>query len=196
MLARVDEPQAEDLVQETFVRALRHAEVLARLTPEQRRAWLVTTLKRLFFDSSARAQSAQKAQKAQKAQEMALNGFFESGPESEGAGEMWMSLPAGTAQHTLNRVLAGQALKLVPLPDRALVAWSLCSEMTSREIGEQLGVPAGTVRARLHEALGRLRVRLGVEMNETRSANEATQDKDRVIGKAQKNISTQKGHKQ
>ena len=41
---------AEDLTQETFVRALMNGETVMELSPSKRRAWLYRTFKNLFFD--------------------------------------------------------------------------------------------------------------------------------------------------
>lgn len=46
---------AEDLVQETFVKALIHTETVEDLSPNQRRAWLYRVFKNLFFDRCRRA---------------------------------------------------------------------------------------------------------------------------------------------
>lgn len=46
---------AEDLVQETFVKALMNTETVEDLTPTKRRAWLYRTFKNLFFDRYRRA---------------------------------------------------------------------------------------------------------------------------------------------
>ena len=40
----------EDLIQETFVKALMNAETVADLSPKKQRAWLYRTFKNLFFD--------------------------------------------------------------------------------------------------------------------------------------------------
>ena len=40
---------AEDLVQETFVKALMNTEVVEDLSPSKQRAWLFRTFKNLFF---------------------------------------------------------------------------------------------------------------------------------------------------
>jgi len=42
--------EAEDLAQEVMVRALQNFEILSRLSPMARRAWLMRTLKNLFID--------------------------------------------------------------------------------------------------------------------------------------------------
>ena len=46
---------AEDLVQETFVKALMNTETVADLSPSKQRAWLFRTFKNLFFDRYRRA---------------------------------------------------------------------------------------------------------------------------------------------
>ena len=46
---------AEDLVQETFIKALIHASTVTDLSPSQQRAWLYRTFKNLFFDRCRRA---------------------------------------------------------------------------------------------------------------------------------------------
>ena len=46
---------AEDLVQETFIRALMNAEIVEDLSPRKQRAWLYRTFKNLFFDRYRRA---------------------------------------------------------------------------------------------------------------------------------------------
>lgn len=46
--------QAEDLVQETFVRALMHEDTVEELSTGQRRAWLYRTMKNLYFDRCRR----------------------------------------------------------------------------------------------------------------------------------------------
>ena len=40
----------EDLVQETFVKAMMNTDTLEDLSPTKRRAWLFRTFKNLFFD--------------------------------------------------------------------------------------------------------------------------------------------------
>lgn len=46
---------AEDLLQETFVRAMMNSEIVEDLSPSKQRAWLYRTFKNLFFDSYRRA---------------------------------------------------------------------------------------------------------------------------------------------
>ena len=45
-----DKSSAEDIVQETFLRALEHADVLNGLDKHQCRAWLYKTARNLFID--------------------------------------------------------------------------------------------------------------------------------------------------
>ena len=48
-----DSAWAEDLVQDTFTRAMLHLDLLRLLNLHQRRAWLYTTLKHRFLDEQA-----------------------------------------------------------------------------------------------------------------------------------------------
>ena len=49
--------------------------------------------------------------------------------------------------------------ELVPEADRQLVEMRYRLGLNSREIADELGIPAATVRARLHQAIKRLRAR-------------------------------------
>ena len=50
-----DQTRAEDLAQETFLRAMQHAELLAGLNLRQQKAWLFETAHNLFCDQARRA---------------------------------------------------------------------------------------------------------------------------------------------
>ena len=50
-----DEDAAEDLAQETFLRAMGHAGLLAGLSAPQQKAWLFETAHNLFCDAARRA---------------------------------------------------------------------------------------------------------------------------------------------
>ena len=49
-----DQTRAEDLAQETFLRAMQHAELLAGLNLRQQKAWLFETAHNLFCDQARR----------------------------------------------------------------------------------------------------------------------------------------------
>ena len=50
-----DEGRAEDLAQETFLRALAHQQLLASLSTPQQKSWLFETAHNLFCDGARRA---------------------------------------------------------------------------------------------------------------------------------------------
>jgi RNA polymerase sigma-70 factor (ECF subfamily) len=136
-LAR-DPHWAEDLVQDTFVRAMGHLDLLGTLKPYQQRAWLYRTLKNLFLDGLA-SQRRQRELVDQLAREP------RSAPSLE------------------DLVLSPDPFALIPERFREVVIQRYMLGMNSREIGEALGIPAATVRSRLHLAIQEARSRLQEE---------------------------------
>jgi len=130
-LAR-DSDRADDLVQETFIRAWAHLELLGQLNPHQRRAWLYQVLKNLFLDGE-RARQRQQALVEQLTREAPIASY--PSPEAMSPG----------------------LFELVPERYRGLLHQRYVLGMTSKEIGRELGIPAATVRSRLHLAIKWLR---------------------------------------
>lgn len=125
---------AEDLVQDTFMRAISHLAMLSGLTLYQRLAWLRRVLKNRFIDQY-RAR--------QREQEMVEQIIRETQLTDDD------SIP----------ILTRELLELAAEKDRELLTQRYILGMTSEEIGNQLGIPAATVRSRLHLARKRLRAR-------------------------------------
>lgn len=125
---------AEDLVHETFLRAMAHLLLLARLRRHQRRSWLFTTLKRIHLDEAA-------ARQRREALSARLGRWNETAAEDS---------------YQLDDFAL---LDLVPPQHRALVVQRYVVGMSSQEIGRQLRVPAATVRSRLHQATKQIRER-------------------------------------
>ena len=128
-----DAYRIDDLVQECFIRAMGHLELLGLLEPYQRRAWLHRTLKNLFLDQES-ARQREEALIEQMAQEAPLAGYLSQ------------------------EVIWPNPFDLVPGKYRDLVRKRYILGMTSQEIASELGVPAATVRSRLHLALKKLRL--------------------------------------
>ena len=129
---------AEDLVQDTFVRAMGHLDLLGALKPYQQRAWLYRTLKNLFLDGlNAR----------QRQQELVDQ----------------LAREPGTSPSLEDLVLSPDPFALVPERFRDVVVQRYVLGMNSREIGEALGIPAATVRSRLYLAIQEARSRLQQE---------------------------------
>jgi len=127
--------RADDLMQETFLRALSHASTLSRLNEHQRDAWLKRVLRNRFFDEErARRRAADRfAQLVRQAQR-----------------EEIVTPPCAF----------DDLVEQLPRPLREVVERRYRLGMTSSEIGETLGIPAATVRTRLRQAILRLRMQL------------------------------------
>ncbi len=129
-----DADVADDLVQETFIRALPHIHTLDGLSPLRRRSWLFRVLKNIFVDDwrTRRRQAALVEQLASDAEE---------------------------STDQIASALTLDALDHVPPRDRELLEQRYVLGLNSREIADALGVPPATVRSRLHVAIKRLRAR-------------------------------------
>lgn len=120
--------RAEDRTQETFFRAWRHFDRLARLDAPAQRAWLVRSLGNLVIDGWRRERTATL--------------FDPPDPARPSVGE---SGERGAAL----RLDVLRALSTLGTTDRQIVILRYFLEMNSREIGEALGMSEGTVRSRL-----------------------------------------------
>ena len=119
-----DRELAEDLVQETFLKALQSADTFEDLGPSQRRAWLYRTMKNLICDRYRRA--VLESQYAQTLEEDAV------------------SLDPGI-QQTENELV----LQMLTPEDRMLFTLRYMEGYNASEISGMLGIPTGTIRARL-----------------------------------------------
>lgn len=127
-----DPDRADDLVQETFARALAHSELLGQLNPYQRRAWSYRVLKNLFLDQR-RARQRERALLGR----LAWQEWVESIPDPLILSpDLFARIPERYAEVLYRRYVLG---------------------MTSHEIGEELGIPAATVRSRIRLAVKWLR---------------------------------------
>ena len=132
-LAR-DGDRADDLVQETLIRAMGNLVLLQQLQPHQRQAWMYRVLKNLFIDEERRRER-QEALYENLAWEAELD-----------------TAPATT-------MLAREMIDLVPERYRDVLLRRYILGQTSEEIGSAYGIPAATVRSRLYLARKWLRTR-------------------------------------
>ena len=124
--------RADDLVQETFLRALRHANTLHSMNAFQCDAWLKRVLRNRFFDE----------QRAHKRARAALLEGIRSARRSSDV----------TGQPTLCEIL-----DQVPSRYRGALERKYRLGMNSTEIGAELGLPAATVRSHIHQGIQWLR---------------------------------------
>ena len=140
-----DSAHAEDVVQETLLRAWQHPHVLSN--GQSPRAWLFTVARNLVIDDRRSARFRNEL--------MSLDG---SGPPEPASPD-----EVGGA---LNRALIGDAMAQLSADHRAVVGRSYYLGWTTAQIAAELGIAEGTVKSRLHYALRSLRKAL-LEMGVT-----------------------------
>jgi RNA polymerase sigma-70 factor (ECF subfamily) len=135
--------EAEDLVQETFLKAQRAFGSFAPGT--NAKAWLFTILRRLHIDGYRRGRLRPTPLPEDELAEMATGTFA---PEGREADLPWDELAPGAVE---------AAVEAVPEPFRMPVRLRDLDGLSYREIGEILDVPPGTVMSRLHRGREYLR---------------------------------------
>ena len=133
-----DRASADDIVQETFIRAWRH---LPELSAEGRpvRPWLFRVARNLLIDADRAARSRPATVQAEPA---------EQGRDDTGLSQV------------LDRQLVADALKQLSPAHRAVLVKVFYGGDSVTRAARQLGIPHGTARSRLHYALQALRGQL------------------------------------
>ena len=135
-----DRQLAEDIVQETLLRAWRHAD---RLTDEQGsvRGWLLTVARNIATDK-ARARRSRP-------------------PEVEETQEVHdVRVDRDHAEDVANSLVVADALRTLSPEHRAALVETYFQGRTMSEAAQVLGIPPGTVKSRVHYALQQLRTTL------------------------------------
>ena len=122
---------AEDLVQETWLRAFTHWEDVGNLSSGQCRAWLYKTARNLFIDQARKQSRETPADEEQ----LALASF----------------------QEDLSQAAVAQLIGRLPEGEKALFTMRYFEGYNARELGEIFALPPATVRSRLASAKRRLR---------------------------------------
>ncbi len=133
-----DSAEAEDLVQETFAKALRGFSSFQAGT--NFRAWMFRILRNSFLSSRTGLK-----------QTVVLNEEDETLPTAVS------SSPESLLIAEANREMVQQALGELPIPFREILLLCEVEEMSYQEIAETLAIPAGTVMSRLYRARKALR---------------------------------------
>jgi len=124
--------RADDLVQEAFLRALRHAGTLERMNRHQRDAWLKRVVRHRFFDEE-RGRKRDQAAVIERVRRAKQPLYVEHAPALE------------------------DIIERVPERYRTVIEMRYRLGLNSREIGLALGIPSGTVRSHLHQGIQWLR---------------------------------------
>jgi RNA polymerase sigma-70 factor (ECF subfamily) len=131
-----DQQQAEDVVQETMLRAWRQAGQLD-LTEPSLMPWLATVARRIVIDDKRR-KSARPAETG--------DGMLENAPAADSTDEL------------LRKMLVTEALQSLTAAHREVLHQTILRDRTVNEAAEALGIPVGTVKSRVYYALKALRV--------------------------------------
>ena len=129
-----DRSKAQDVVQETLLRAVRHLAGLDQ-SDGSARGWLFTVAKRIVIDEW-RAASRRPEVATDRVPEQAV---------------------ADTAQQTVDRHLVHNALRTLSPEHRQVLFECYFRDASVAQAASTLGVPAGTVKSRTHYALHALR---------------------------------------
>lgn len=142
-----DAARAEDVVQETLLRAWRHPEVTG--DPDRSaRGWLFTVARNLVIDDARSARSRHEKGSPD----------VEQVPDRAGPDEV---------DTALDRLLISTALSELSEDHRAVIRRAYYQGWSTAQIAAHLGIAEGTVKSRLHYAVRALRLNLQ-EMGVTR----------------------------
>ena len=142
-----DRARAEDVVQETLLKAWRHPSVTAD-AERSARSWLFTVARNMIIDERRSARFRNEAAE----------------PVPDEVVDRASSDEVDTA---LNRILLSTALAQLTEEHRAVVRRAYYQGWTTAQIAADLGIAEGTVKSRLHYAMRALRLGLQ-EMGVTR----------------------------
>ena len=142
-----DQARAEDVVQETLLRAWQHPEIVED-TERSARAWLFTVARNMIID------------------ERRSSRFRNEVATLDTAGTVERAAPE-EVNAALDRMLIGDAMAQLSAEHRAVIRRSYYLGWSTSQIAEDLGIAEGTVKSRLHYAVRALRLTLQ-EMGVTR----------------------------
>jgi RNA polymerase sigma-70 factor (ECF subfamily) len=142
-----DRSEAEDLVQETYVKALRGFSGFQQGT--NFRAWMYRILRNTFLTSRSGSKASATRPLGEEDQEQLP--ATEETPES--------IFIASSQKEMLQNALAE-----LPVPFREILLLCDFEEMSYQEISDTLGIPAGTVMSRLSRARRALRLTLSKKL--------------------------------
>ena len=134
-----DRARAEDVVQETLLRAWRHPEVFAgSASAGETRSWLFTVARNLVID----------LHRASRVRPLETAEAWDLLPDSDDA----------TLDHVLVAMEVSDALSVLSSDHRAVIEELYFRDRSVGQAAESLGVPVGTVKSRAYYALRAMRI--------------------------------------
>jgi RNA polymerase sigma-70 factor, ECF subfamily len=131
-----DRQQAEDVVQETMVRAWRQAGQLDLAAPSLM-PWLVTVARRIVIDQGRRRRAR----------------------PAETGDQMLENVPVADAtEDLLRKVVVAEAMQALSAAHREILNETILRDRSVNQAAEALGIPVGTVKSRVYYALRALRL--------------------------------------
>lgn len=131
-----DRQQAEDVVQETMLRAWRQSGRLDR-TATSLMPWLATVARRIVIDEQRRRDAR---------------------PAEAGEERLEKASVTDLTDDVLRSVIVTEALRALSPSHRQVLNETILSDRTVNEAAEVLGIPVGTVKSRVYYALRALRL--------------------------------------
>jgi RNA polymerase sigma-70 factor (ECF subfamily) len=151
-----DQASADDIVQETFIRAWRH---LPQLSADDRpiRPWLFRVARNLLTDADRAARARPVTVQAPWAEDTPAELWAEDTPAEPWAED---ARDGCGLEQVLDRHLVSGALRHLSPAHRTVLVETFYRGGSMAAIARRLGIPSGTARSRLHYALEALRQQL------------------------------------
>jgi RNA polymerase sigma-70 factor, ECF subfamily len=144
-----DDQDAQDAVQDAFMRAMRYA---SSFRGGDRRAWLLAIVRNVCYTQLSRSRTA------------ATDVVFD---EEQHPGTDLAIDPETAALTRVDREALTRALEALPVEYREAIVMREMEGLSYKEIAGAAGVPIGTVMSRLARARDRLRLALGGKTGES-----------------------------
>jgi RNA polymerase sigma-70 factor, ECF subfamily len=135
-----DRQWAEDVVQETLLRAWRNAERLVQHEPRGLMPWLATVARRIVINDRLRGRGTSQ------------QGFDDTLPVT-------LAVPDDT-ERTLQRIVIEEALAVLSPAHRQVIVETYLHGRTVDEVARMIGIPPGTVKSRTFYAIRVMRAAL------------------------------------